>query len=184
MLPLILMIISELSLLALVLSLRKEKKSQLKTAFSLCLLCVFFWTLCSMLQFLFKDSNIDPIFWEKLASFAVCFAPVSFFALSQVFAKTKIDIKWYHLLLLVIPIISVIMIFTNEYHHLYFKQYAINMDDVVVGTYFPIHNTYTYLLYGISIYYLLKYSIKNAGFFSKQSLLILLGILVPITVNT
>ena len=184
MLPLILMIISELSLLALLLSLRKEKKSQLKTAFYLCLLCVFFWTLCSMLQFLFKDSNIDPIFWEKLASFAVCFAPVSFFALSQVFAKTKINIKWYHLLFLVIPITSVIMIFTNEYHHLYFKQYSLNMNDVVVGSYYPIHNIYTYLLYGISIYYLLKYSIKNAGFFSKQSLIILLGILVPLTVNT
>ena len=184
MLPLILMIISEILLFGLGLVLRKEKKSQLKNAFYFLLICLFIWTLCSMLQFIFQDSDIDPFLWEKLASFAVCFAPVALFSLSQTFAKTKINIKWYHLLFLVIPIMSIIMIFTNEYHHLYFKQYSLNADEIVIGNYYPIHNTYTYLLYGISIYYLIKYSIKNAGFFSKQSVLILLGISVPLAVNT
>ncbi len=182
--PLILMAISEVSLIALMLFLRKEKKSQLKTSFNWILICLFVWTLCSMLQFIFKDSNIDPLLWEQLASFSVCFTPVALFIFSQVFAKTKINIKNYHLLLFVIPIISVILIFTNNYHHLFFKHYSLNMAELVVGNYYIIHNVYTYLLYGISIFYLLKYSIKNAGFFSKQSLLILLGILVPLTLNT
>ncbi len=181
---LLLMIISELLLVGLGFALRKEKKSQLKTVFNLCLLCLFIWTLCSILQLLFQNTNIDPFFWEKLDSFAICLSPVAFLALGKVFAKTKITIKWYHLLLLVIPIISIVIIFTNDYHHLYYKQYSTIMSEVVTGDYFIIHTIYTYILYGISIYYLLKYSIKNSGFFSKQSLLITLGISVPLIVNS
>lgn len=181
---LILMIISELLILGLVLFLRKEKKSQLKTAFNLFLLCLFIWTLCSIFQLLFQNTNIEPFFWEKLGSFAICLSPVAFLALGKVFAKTKITIKWYHLLLLVIPIISIIIIFTNDYHHLYYKKYSTIMSEVITGDYFIIHTVYTYLLYGISIYYLLRYSIKNSGFFSKQSLLITLGISVPLIVNS
>ncbi len=184
MLPLILMILSEFSLLALVFLLKKEKKSQLKTAFTCLLVCLFVWTLCSLLQFVFRDSDINPFLWEKLASFSVCFTPVALFAVSQIFAKTKINIKPYHLLFLVIPLISVAMICTNEYHHLYYKQYSLNTNEIIPGSYVSIGSTYTYLLYGISIYYLLKYSIKNSGFFSKQSLLIILGISVPLALNT
>ena len=46
-----------------------------------------------------------------------------------------------------------------------------------------IHILYTYTLLIISIIILLRYSIKNAGFFSKQSLLIVIGSLIPIVVN-
>ena len=51
------------------------------------------------------------------------------------------------------------------------------------GNYVIIHYVYTYLLLAISIFNLIKYSVKNAGFFSKQSLLIVIGSLIPIIVN-
>ena len=92
---LILMIISEILILFLALFLRKEKKGQLKTMFNYFLLCLFFWTLCSILQILFQNTDIDPFFWEKFAGFGVCFSPVAFLALSMVFAKTKINMKLY-----------------------------------------------------------------------------------------
>jgi hypothetical protein len=125
------MIISELLILGLVLFLRKEKKSQLKTAFNCCLLCLFIWTLSSILQILFQNTSIDPFFWEKLSGFGVCLLPVAFFALGQIFAKTKIHIKWYHSLLLIIPITTIFLTLTNDYHHLIFKQYSINMNETI-----------------------------------------------------
>ena len=45
---LILMVISELLILGLAILLRKEKKSQLKTACKFFLICIFWWTLCSI----------------------------------------------------------------------------------------------------------------------------------------
>ena len=180
---LILMIISEILILGLAFFLRREKKSQLRTAFFFVLLCMFIWTSCSILQILFQNTNIDPFFWEKISGFGVCFSPVAFFTLSQVFAKSKIKIKFYHLFLILIPITTIILTLTNEYHHLVFINYSINMNETIWGKYFPFHNLYTYLLYAIGIYYFLKYSIKNSGFFSKQSLLIILGMSLPIITN-
>lgn len=180
---LILMIISEILILGLALFLRKEKKSQLKTTFNCVLLCLSTWTLCSILQVLTQNTSIDPFFWEKLAGFGVCLSPVAFLALSQVFAKTKINMKFYYLFLLIIPLTTIFLTFSNEYHHLIFQHYSINMNELLYGKYFYIHSLYSYGLYGISIYYFLRYSIKNSGFFSKQSLLIILGISIPLVLN-
>lgn len=45
------------------------------------------------------------------------------------------------------------------------------------------HNIYSYALLGIGMIKLLKYSIKNSGFFSKQSFLITIGISIPIATS-
>ena len=180
---LILMIISEILIIGLALFLRKEKKSQLKNAFYFLLICLFIWTFCSILQVLFQNTNIDPFFWEKLAGFGVCFCPVAFLTLSVVFAKTKIKLKFSHILFLIIPLTTVLLTFTNEYHHLVFQHYSINMNEVVTGSYYNIHSLYVYALYGFALFYFVKYSIKNSGFFSKQSILIILGAIIPIVVN-
>ena len=181
---LILMIISEILIIGLALFLRKEKKSQLKTAFAYVLLCLFIWTFCSILQISFQNTDIDPFLWEKFATFGVCFCPVAFFALSVVFAKTKIKLKLSYILFLVIPVTTVILTFTNEYHHLVFEHYSINMNELVVGSYNNIHSLYGYVLYAIALFYFVKYSIRNSGFFSKQSLLIIIGTIIPLLVNT
>lgn len=183
-LSLVLMIFSEVLLLGLTWFLRKEKKSQIKTAFNCVILCLFTWTLCSILQILTQNTNIDPFFWEKLAGLGVCLSPVTLFALSQIFAKTKIQLRLYHVIFLIIPLTTVLLTFTNEYHHLVFESYSINMNETKWGPYFnSVHLLYTYGLYAVSIYYFIRYSIKNSGFFSKQSILIIFGISIPLLVN-
>ena len=181
---LILMIMSEILLLGIAIFLKKEKKSQLKTAFYFVILCLSSWTFCSILQVLFQNTDIDPFFWEKLAGFGVCFSPVAFLTLSQVFAKTKIEFKWYHLLILVIPITTVILTFTNEYHHLVFVNYSINMNETIYGKYFNnVYSIFNGVLYATALFYFLRYSIKNSGFFSRQSLLIIIGTCIPLFFN-
>ena len=57
------------------------------------------------------------------------------------------------------------------------------MNETVFGNYFYIHNIYTLILYFIGLIYLIKYSIKNSGIFSKQAMLIIIAAALPITVN-
>lgn len=45
------------------------------------------------------------------------------------------------------------------------------------------HIVYTYLLYLISLFIFIKYSIRNSGFFSKQVILIFIGVLIPVITN-
>lgn len=51
------------------------------------------------------------------------------------------------------------------------------------GSYHSINALYSYTCMFIGLFYLLKYSIKNSGFFSKQSILVFLGALIPVVIN-
>ena len=104
-------------------------------------------------------------------------------ALGIIFAKTKINIKRYHIFVLIIPLTTIFLTITNEYHHLMFTNYSINMNEAVYGSYFSIHSTFNAILEGTGLFYLLRYSIKNSGFFSKQSLLLVLGTSIPLILN-
>lgn len=140
--------------------------------------------LCALIaQILCLKTNIPPIFFENFAYISGCFLPVAILFAGIVFSKTKIILRRIHLLLFVIPIISLLLLWTNDIHHLFYENYSINMSEWVYGPYFKIHSIYSYTLLFIGLFYLLKYSIKNAGFFSKQSILIIIGTLFPLIIN-
>jgi len=183
---LVIMIISEILIYLVALLIRKKESNnnQIKLFFNLVLLSMFVWTLSMIFQIIFQNTSINPILFEGFASFGACFCPVFVLFLGKCFAQTKIQFKKSYLLLFVIPILSTILMFTNSYHHLFFKNYSTNINECVYGPYLTIHSLYTYLLFFVGLLYLIKYSIKNAGFFSKQSILLITGTLVPIIVNS
>ncbi len=162
---------------------KQKKKTQLKNAMLFLLASMFIWTLGSVLQICLQNTSIPPVSFEKLAGIGVVFSPVAFLALGVIFARNKIELRWYHSLLLVIPILTLIILFTNERHHLFFQKYSYNINEMIYGDYFMIHSVYTYALFGIGLLYFLRYSIKNSGFFSKQSILIILGTCIPLILN-
>ena len=163
---------------------KKIKKSQLKLCFSWALvnmlICLVGLTIQSVLG---KRLSIPLIYYEYIVYIGTVFLPVSFLFIGVVFANTKIQFKKKHLLLFVMPIISLLILWTNNMHNLMYKTYSIILQETQFGIYNNIYLIYFYTYLVIGIYYLLKYSIKNAGFFSKQSILIILGTLIPIVVN-
>ena len=179
---LLFMLISELLIIVLFLFLKKQKNGQIKLAFISVLTCMFVWTFSLIMQILFQNQNINPLFFEKFAVFGASLVPVCLLTLSIIFARTKLRFKWYYCILLIIPCISIISMWIKN-SYLMYAQYSIYINETKFGSYFYIHSIYTYLLFAVALFLLLKYSIKNAGFFSKQSILIILGTLVPIVVN-
>ena len=180
---LILLMVSELLIGLLSYFVRKQKKSQIKTIFSIFLYAIAFWTFCMILQILFENTSVDPFLFEKFAAFGVFPLSIIVIMMGKIFAQTKITLKVQNLLLFVFPIISLIILWSNNYHNLFFVKYSTNMSEIVTGPFHTINAIYLYGCIFIGISYLLKYSIKNAGFFSKQSLLIIAGVLCPVIVN-
>ncbi len=180
---LIALLISDFLTIILAFALRKERKKQIAKCFYIILILMFIWTMSLTFQILLQNSSIPPVFFEGLASFGAEFTSLAFLALGIIFAKSKIKLNKKHLLLLIIPVISIILMLTNNYHHLYYVKYSTNLNSTIYGPYMTIHSIYSYLLFGITIILLLRYSIKNAGFFSKQALLIITGTLIPIVAN-
>jgi len=179
------MAISEILIiiLFLIIYFTQKKKSQLKTAFLSFLAFIFIWILGSLLQICFQKSSIDPFQFEKISGIGVHFSPVAFLALCVIFAQTKIKIKRIHFAYFIIPTISTILSLTNEHHNLMFVNYSTDMNNIIYGNFFTIHSIYSYGLYFIGMIYLLRYSIKNAGFFSKQSSLLFIGSMIPLLLN-
>ena len=161
-----------------------QSKSQIKNIFVINLILVLVLNVSVLLQSLFAEKlGIPLVYFEYFSYIGGCLLPVSIYFTGKIFANTQIKIKKRYLLLFVIPIISLIVLWTNDLHHLFYIYYSINMSDCIYGPYMTIHNIYSYVMLFIGLYYLLQYIIKNSGFFSKQSMLILVGILIPVIAN-
>lgn len=182
---LILVIISTLLIIGLLLIILKGKsKKQLQIVFAFDLICVLIISIGVILQEIFsKKFNINPMFFEYFIYVGTCFLPIGIYFTGLIFANTKIKIKKEYLLLFIIPIITLLVLWTNNFHHLFYKNYSTNLSECTYGPYLIVHNLYTYCLIFIGLFYLVKFSIKNSGLFSRQSLLIFIGISAPVIVN-
>ncbi len=184
-LSLILVILSAILITGLLtLILRAKSKNQLQKIFAFDLICVLIISVGVILQEICsKLFNINAIYFEKFIYIGTCFLPIGIYFTGLIFSKTKIKLKPRYLLLCIIPIITLFVLWTNDYHHLFFKHYSTNMSEIITGPMHTINAIYSYLLLLLGVFYLLKYSIKNQGLFSKQSILILLGISIPVVLN-
>lgn len=160
----------------------KEKKD-LSKIFILIFGLILFWLVCMILQIIFLNKyNINLKYFFDLYYISICFLPVAFYIMTSIFENGKMIFKKENLLLMIIPITSLILLWTNDLHHLFYKEYSMSLS-TAYGPWFYVHTYYTYLLLAISLIKLLRYSIKNSGFFSKQALLLIVGSLAPIVVN-
>lgn len=184
--PLFLLMLSALSIvITLIYVLRTKGRSQLKTIFCVDLICVLVICLGVIFQdILSKNFNWNPWNFEKFIYIGTCFLPVAIFFTGLIFAKTKITFKKRYLLFFIVPALSLIVLWTNDYHHLFYKTYSyLYLSDCEVGPYMIIHNIYSYILLLLGVLQMIKATSKNSGFFSKQSLLIVVGISIPLITN-
>ncbi len=159
-------------------------KTQLQQIFAVNLILLIVAFLFMFLQIQFSGKlDIDPIYFDYYSYIGIVFLPVSIFFTAIIFTNTKIRFKPQYLLFCVIPIISLLLLWTNNVHHLFFKEYSIQLSDCVFGPWFYVHEIYTYLLYGLAIIHLVNYFKKNSGIFSQQINLIVTGTVFPFIIN-
>lgn len=164
---------------------RKKQKSTLYSLFRVLFLLLSLHVVALILLFYFKDIilNMDTLMYiDAISYISTCNLPVILFFISSIYENKETNLKkyWY---LFIIPILSIIIIFTNPLHHLFCKSYSINVADVQLGPYFYVHMLYTYLLILVAFIKLIKTSISKAGFLSFGTILIILGACAPIIPN-
>lgn len=164
---------------------RKKQKSTLYSLFRVLFLLLSLHVVALTLLFYFKDIilNMDTLMYiDAISYISTCNLPVILFFISSIYENKETNLKkyWY---LFIIPILSIIIIFTNPLHHLFCKSYTINVADVQLGPYFYVHMLYTYLLILVAFIKLIKTSISKAGFLSFGTILIILGACAPIIPN-
>ena len=164
---------------------RGNKRNQLVIAFELTMLCMMLWCIGLIIQILVINS-ISPdyaVYPDYFTYLPVVLTPVALFFISYIFVKKEIHFKKWFLLLFIVPAITMIVLWTNDFHHLFYEYYSVNTAGTTFGPYFYVHSLYTYGLFAVDIIMLLRASVKQSSMLSKQSLLIILGSLIPIVVN-
>ena len=182
---LVLLIISMLISLSVFFIVKRYNGStkQIKVITMLLTICTFVWSLSLSFQILLQNSGLPLTLFEGFASFGACFLPILILFWGLTFSRTNLSFKWYYLLLFIIPVVSTVLMFTDYKYHLFYEHYSINLSDTIYGPYFTVHSVFSYTCILIGLLILFYYSIRNAGFFSKQSLLLVLGTLVPTVTN-
>ena len=184
-LSLVLVILSAILITGLLtLILKSKSKNQLQKIFAFDLVCVLIISIGVISQEIgSKLFNINSLYFEKFIYIGTCFLPIGIYFTGLIFSKTKIKFKLRYILLCIVPIVTLCILWTNDYHHLFFKHYSTNMSEIITGPMHTINAIYSYTLLFLGAFFLLRYSIKNQGLFSKQSILILLGIIIPVVLN-
>lgn len=163
--------------------LTQNNKKPLTKIFIVLFGLMLFWLTCMILQIIFLNKyDISLKYFFNLYYISICFLPIAFYFMAIIFENGRLDFKRYYLLLFIIPITSLLLLWTNDLHHLFYKEYSMSLS-TAYGPWFYVHTYYTFLIFGISLFILMRYSIKNAGLFSRQAILLIIGSLAPIIVN-
>lgn len=180
---LIILIISLLLLIFMIFKIKnKDNENRLYKYFGLLNGALTIHVIGLVLQLLFRNTNISPIYFDYITYTGGCFTPVILTIISFIYLKPNISEKKFGFLY-IIPIITLLILWTNDIHHLFYKVYSINISEGIVGPFFYVYSIYSYLLFAIAIITLIVASINKSGFLSKQTFLIILGGLVPVVVN-
>lgn len=180
----VLMIISILCLLSLFNSIAKVKnKTTLHRTIILMVSCLLIQTIPMLFQNVISEKfNIKPIYFEYVSYIGGMFIPTSLLYFSVAYAKKSIT-KISHFLLLFFPVVSLIVLWTNEIHNMFYISYSTIIKDTVFGSYFSIYSIYSYSVMAIGLILVLITTIKRSGFLSQQTMLIMLGALAPLLPN-
>lgn len=161
-------------------------KKQIHYTFFIFMSSILIWTVGTfLLEYYYLLNRSVNIIALDIAYIGLITSPIGVLFLGLVFAKTRIKMSYKYFPLFIIPIISIVMLLTNDRHHLFYRY--INYDELThataLGEYFIIHTIYSYVCIVLGVGYLIYSSIKSTGFFSKQSLLIVMGGSVPLVFN-
>jgi two-component system sensor histidine kinase HupT/HoxJ len=161
-----------------------KSKKQIHIVFIWSMIAMLVWSTGYLLEKYTRDYFGQTIMiYVYIWYTGLCFIPPCLLLLSIVFVNTKIRFTKKYLLLFIIPVLSIIMLLTNEHHHLFFVWFSGTNDEVVFGKYFIIHSIYSYACIILGLARLFYHSVKISRFFSKQSVLIAIGSLIPLFVN-
>ncbi len=162
----------------------KNKRKQIHYAVMAIAINLLIWNISVLCYITFPEIPWVLTVSERMYFIGIIFVSLAILFTSLIFVQTRIKLSWKYAMLFVVPAISLAVLFTNPYHHFFYKNFSLIPSEQDFGFYFAIHTAYSYLCIGIGLFYFLHFSIKNFGIFSKQALLIFFGILISLTADT
>ncbi len=185
-----LLIFSGILTLFLIITALRKSKSSIGIVFAVFMFCALIWNVGFVAEII-SISLKGKIFWANIQFFGIVFLPLTWLALSllttgKTFQSLK-SIAW----IAIIPILTIVMIWTNPYHHLFRGTPSLLTSDVPFpilhndyGFYFyAIHAPYGYIMFCTALFILIKFYLKAPTIYRRQSLILILSVAIPLMVD-
>ena len=157
--------------------------------FTFLLTCIAIWSFGSGLALWFTSNNLT-YFCEQWKYLGIVFIPPTWLLLASSWTGRDRWINWKSIFVLYsIPVVSLIIIFTDSIHHLFWQ----NIDYIMIGSFVEtsvVHGPAWWLFWGyayvtliLGTMFLIRSAITLQEFYKKQAFLLLLGAVIPWVVN-
>lgn len=143
------------------------------------------WQIAIIAMKLVDPDNTRALFLcDAFSNIGAAYIPVVMVLLSHTYTKGWSKIPKKYLLLTIPPFITILMVFTNPWHHLYYKVFAIKASDIVFGPYMLFSGAFSYFCLLWALVMILRYCLQSSHrHYMTQSILVFISILVPTAVN-
>jgi len=163
---------------------KKSRHSQVRTAFLVTLTSMSIWSIGTMLDIDFRlISGVTNMMLINICYIGICFTPIALLYLGIVILRNDWRPRLVHATVLLVPLASIIIIFTNQLHNLFFVNFSLYSNEAIYGPYYYFHTIYSYGCIIIGIVCMFIATSRNSGFFSIQSLLVILGVSITLIPN-
>jgi diguanylate cyclase (GGDEF)-like protein len=159
-------------------------------ALSLTLLLSAGYAICSMLEVIYPTRD-GTLFWAKMSYTFVSTIPVAWLAFAFWYSgKEKFMERRRFWIFLVIPVVSLFMVFTNELHLLFWRQVEFRpVGDYLVmivkqrGPWFWIYFSYAYLIIFANFVIISRRYFSLYHLYRQRSFWVILGAITPLAGN-
>ena len=163
---------------------RRCPPSQLRTAFLYILGIMALWCASTLLEQDFRYFyGVTNMLFVNICYISICLTPVALLYLGRIILHPGWRPTPVHAGFLLIPLLSIILVFSNPFHHLFFIRFSLYSSDAVYGWYYYFHSLYSYGCIVAGIVMMFLASTRNTGYFSIQSLLVTAGVLITLAPN-
>ncbi len=174
-----------LVLIVILISIHRRSVSPGKKSFMLLLISFILWSFAYSIE-LSASSLHTKILWAKIKYIGVISIPLFWFIFSFHYTKRKTFLKTKHLLLIsTIPIATIILTWTNEWHGLIWSSHSLRLTDQllirdsVYGPWFIFYILYSYIMLSSSTLQILRNIFHTSHIYKGQLASVLTGIFAP-----
>ena len=130
----------------------------------------------------------EKVFFSQLSYLGIAFIPVTYFFFTTAFSQKFHLVKKLNIIIsLIIPIITLVLVFTNNKHHLIWKNYTLNNSTNMLyykhGIWFWIFDIYAFTLIAWGIFNLISSISTFTTFYRKQIRILIIASLIPVIAN-
>ena len=167
----------------------RHRKTAGATPFAVMMFILFEWGG----SYIFELAGIDldtKMFWEFIKFIGIVATPVVWLVFAFEYTGRQAWVSTQRLVMLsILPVITIIILLTNNTHHLFRASYELGMGggflllETTNGTWFWVHAAYTYTLIMIGLVLIIRALLRWPAQYRGQMIWILLSTLTPLIAN-